>query len=127
MNLSHICVLSVPQAMDTKLQDEVYTPIERWHKQYQQLKVWNPASASDHLLARCCAGSPQAPVAPVSGHLSHCWCLCCFSFALLSTAIKREPAFQSCRTAVPALHIMIRLCCAAADTHHGGGEHARGV
>ena len=26
--------------MDTKLQDEVYTPIERWHKQYQQMKVW---------------------------------------------------------------------------------------
>jgi hypothetical protein len=25
--------------MDTKLQDEVYTPIERWHKQYQQMKT----------------------------------------------------------------------------------------
>jgi hypothetical protein len=25
--------------MDMKLQDEVYTPIGRWHKQYQQMKV----------------------------------------------------------------------------------------
>jgi hypothetical protein len=32
---------SDPQDMDTKLQDEVYTPIERWHKQYQQMKVPN--------------------------------------------------------------------------------------
>jgi hypothetical protein len=33
------CSCCLSQAMDTKLQDEVFTPIERWHKQYQHMKV----------------------------------------------------------------------------------------
>jgi hypothetical protein len=49
--LEHDCKLKLTynitvclQALDSKLQDEVFTPIERWHKQYQQLKVRSSGS-----------------------------------------------------------------------------------
>lgn len=29
----------MPQDLDMKMQDDVYTPLQRWHKQYKHIKV----------------------------------------------------------------------------------------
>ncbi len=33
-----------PQELDMKMQDDVYTPLQRWHKQYKHIKVRHPRS-----------------------------------------------------------------------------------
>ena len=34
-DIMHCCL----QELDMKMQDDVYTPLQRWHKQYKHIKV----------------------------------------------------------------------------------------
>ena len=63
------CLMTM-QNLEAGLQEEVYTPIERWHKLYQNIKVCRPITChqcrSSQQLAPCCCPSAVGECGQVS-------------------------------------------------------------